>query len=306
MKKWYLIILAAIIIAVVFFLPAEKTLIEKFDAPCPYSAPTRLMTDQKQWKKWWPGEMINDTSYKINERIFAPDRIMLNEITALNRKNETEILLNVQFTSVSGTQTGFTVISTYRFSRNRFKRMWQYFDYLKWKDEHKIISARLLEFFSDTKKIYGYNIEKKKIPNSPHLAITQEFVNEPDWNEIYGLINELKEYVASQQGKVVNDPIMNIFVEQGKFKVMVAVATDRILPSTDRYMLKQMVLGNQLEIEVKGSNFKIREAQAQIENYLRDYGKTFPAIPFQRLITDRSKETDSTKWITTLNYPIFE
>jgi hypothetical protein len=99
---------------------------------------------------------------------------------------------------------------------------------------------------------------------------------------------------------------MNIFVEQGKFKVMVAVATDRILPATDRYMLKQMVLGNQLEIEVKGSSYKIREAQAQIENYLTDYGKTFPAIPFQRLITDRSKVKDSTQWITTLNYPIFE
>jgi len=61
-----------------------------------------------------------------------------------------------------------------------------------------------------------------------------------------------------------------------------------------------------LEIEVKGSNFKIREAQVQIEYYLTDYGKRFPAIPFQRLITDRSKVKDSTQWVTTLNYPIFE
>jgi len=35
-----------------------------------------------------------------------------------------------------------------------------------------------------------------------------------------------------------------------------------------------------------------------------DYQRAIIAIPFQMLITDRTKETDSTKWITRLYYPV--
>ena len=66
-----------------------------------------------------------------------------------------------------------------------------------------------------------------------------------------------------------------------------------------------MVLGNILVGEVKGGLSTILNAEKQLANYVFDYGKASPAIPFQSLVTDRSLEADSSKWITRLNYPIF-
>ena len=62
--------------------------------------------------------------------------------------------------------------------------------------------------------------------------------------------------------------------------------------------------GNILVVEVRGDQQTINEAIKQIEKYITDYQRSIIAIPFQSLITDRSKESDSTKWITKIYYPV--
>jgi hypothetical protein len=42
-----------------------------------------------------------------------------------------------------------------------------------------------------------------------------------------------------------------------------------------------------------------------MKNYVEDNKKTSPAIPYQSLITNRLTETDTTKWVTKLYYPVF-
>jgi hypothetical protein len=42
-----------------------------------------------------------------------------------------------------------------------------------------------------------------------------------------------------------------------------------------------------------------------MENYARDHKKQSPAIPYQLLVTNRLTEADTTKWITQINYPVF-
>ena len=306
MKKWILLITIVLAAGIFFLLPAEQTLTQSFDAPVPVSATTRLISDLRQWDAWWPGEKLNDSTFKSGKREFSVGKIMLTSFDATSRKDETEISLNVRQTPSSGDQTRITLFSSYRFSENRLKRLAQYPDYLSWKKEFSAFAGQLHDFFTDIRKVYGCNIEKQKVPNSPHVALIQSYPEHPTWDEVYGLIDELRQYVISQNATVVNDPIMNIFIDEGKFKVMVAVATNRVLPSSGRFMLKEMVLGNILVAEVKGGSDKVRECQTQMENYVRDFQKSSPAIPFQRLITDRSRVKDSTQWITTVNYPVFE
>ena len=67
-----------------------------------------------------------------------------------------------------------------------------------------------------------------------------------------------------------------------------------------------MMLGNILVAEVKGDNARIDQCEQAMKYYVEDYQKSSPAISFQRLITNRLTEKDSTKWVTTINYPIFK
>ena len=62
--------------------------------------------------------------------------------------------------------------------------------------------------------------------------------------------------------------------------------------------------GNILITEVKGGSNKINNAYKQIRNYISDYNRIAPAIPFESLVTDRSKEPDSSKWVTRIYYPV--
>ena len=48
-----------------------------------------------------------------------------------------------------------------------------------------------------------------------------------------------------------------------------------------------------------------RKAFDNFENYRSDYTILSPAIPYQLMITDRIKESDTTKWVTKFYYPIF-
>jgi hypothetical protein len=43
----------------------------------------------------------------------------------------------------------------------------------------------------------------------------------------------------------------------------------------------------------------------QIQLYIQDYHRTLMALPFQQLITDRSAEPDTTRWITDIYVPLF-
>ena len=100
---------------------------------------------------------------------------------------------------------------------------------------------------------------------------------------------------------------MNIFKEDSaNYTLMVAVATERDIPSNGKFMLKNMMLGNVVVCEVTGDKTVIQKCNEAVKNYVQDYRKTSPAISFERLITNRRTIRDSTKWRTTINYPVFQ
>ena len=87
---------------------------------------------------------------------------------------------------------------------------------------------------------------------------------------------------------------------------MVAVPTKTELPSEGNFQLKKMIRGNILLAEVKGGLHTIINGEQELDNYVNDYKKIAPAIPFQSLVTNRQLVTDTSKWVTQLYYPIFQ
>lgn len=150
-------------------------------------------------------------------------------------------------------------------------------------------------------------IIKQKVTPSSMISMNQTFLQYPSTQEIYSMINTVREYIRIKGGEENNHPMLNVYTEDKKvYKAMVAVPVKTDLPSEGKFRLKKLVLGNILMAEVNGGVETIMKAEKELSNYVNDYKKISPAIPFQSLITNRLLETDTSKWITRLYYPIFK
>jgi hypothetical protein len=304
MKKRILGLVIIGFLALAYFNRAMRLTDSTFTAPVPTPAVSRMVLDLKQWKKWWPGNQLADSVFSIDGRALRVHHFLLTGFDATDTATGTGF--RVSFVTASQTETIFTIRPLHPETNSTLGKLkhWQAIRSLQGLCNKYMNSLK--SYFSSIPAVYEFNIEQKKVINSPHISISREFNGKPNVDDLYGMIDQLRVYIGSQNRKAVDDPIMNMLEESGKFKVMVALATDTILPSTDQYKLKQMVLGNILIAEVKGGPERIKACTDQMQRYVSDFGKSSPAIPFQRLITDRRAEPDSTKWITTINYPVFQ
>jgi hypothetical protein len=87
---------------------------------------------------------------------------------------------------------------------------------------------------------------------------------------------------------------------------MVAIPTNKILPDNGNITFKLLMADkdNILTTEVKGGPQNIKKAHDRLDLYMKDYNFSSKVIDWESLITDRSKERDSTKWITKIYIPI--
>ncbi|MGB8192124.1 MAG: GyrI-like domain-containing protein, partial [Chitinophagaceae bacterium] len=121
----------------------------------------------------------------------------------------------------------------------------------------------------------------------------------------YKLVDQLRIYIANEGARETNNPMLHIRpVNDQQFETMVAIPVDKVLQGNKDIFLRRMIPGNILVTEVKGGRYTIDEGLKTLETYLSDYQKTSPAIPFESLVTDRSKESDTSKWVTRLYYPV--
>ena len=100
--------------------------------------------------------------------------------------------------------------------------------------------------------------------------------------------------------------MLNILQQpEGGYLTRVALPVTRELPQQHDISFKRMLAGGNILItEVKGGPAQIEKASAQIENYIKDFKRMSPAIPFLSLVTDRRQQPDSTQWITRIYYPV--
>jgi hypothetical protein len=128
----------------------------------------------------------------------------------------------------------------------------------------------------------------------------------PGTEFIYGLIDQLKNYAADQSAKVTGYSMLNIStIDSIHFLTKVAVPIDKKLKPSGNISYKWMLGGGKILVaEVQGGPASINKALKQVEVYVQDYHLIAPAIPFQSLITDRTKEKDTSKWITKIYYPV--
>jgi hypothetical protein len=301
------IVLVVLAVGIGFFLPSNRLKSFTANATIPFDGISRVIVNKQYWEKWWPGTVRNDSTLAFGDTELHIDMLLLNGFKASVLNKNLPIFLELQTIATYNAETALTLNVEFNFSKNPLTKLYQYISYSSQQKQYEELFKNLTLSFSNVKRVYGFDIRMEKVPNAYYVSIKNYLNHYPTIEEVYTSIEEAKNFILSQKCKVVNYPIFNVFKEgESQYLLMVAVASDREIPSQGKFLQKNMMLGNIVVAGVQGGNSTIEKCKEAVQFYVNDFRKVSPAIAFERLITNRLQEKDSSKWITTINYPVFQ
>jgi hypothetical protein len=309
MKKWIIIIclfLITITSILYFLVPANQNLGYQTIVNCTESGASRQILNKGSWQLWWSAQKVNDTLYTYQHYTYRIDKVLLNgiEVTLLNNKDSVKGFLQFQPYGTDSTQFQWTYKNN--FSVNPLKRFDQYLQLKKSGKTVESLLGDIKKYFDNPENIYGLKITMQKVVESSLISLKNTFQHYPSTEEIYGMIQSVKEYIKKTGGEEAGYPMLHVEKEGAEiFETMVAMPTTNDLPAQGQFQVKHMHMGFMLAAEVTGGVYRVVKGEKELSNYVSDYKRNSPAIPFQSLVTNRLLETDSTKWVTRLYYPVF-
>ena len=265
----------------------------------------RTLADNDMITKCWPGEIVKDSFYYNNFHY----TINKNNLTVLpisikntNTNLTTSLFLSPVDIDSTNLQWNAQMVSSY----NPYNRFIAYLKARKLRNNMTTILQNFKRFCSDKTNIYGFEIKNELVVDSLLITTSSMSKGFPTNQFIYNLVDKLKNYVTLNKANQSGFPMLNIEkIDNQNYFVKVALPTDKMLESSGDFFQKRMLgRGNILVAEVKGGMSISMKAMEQILKYGDDYQRSSPAIPFYSLISDRLKETDSSKWITKIYYPV--
>jgi hypothetical protein len=310
MKKWFIILIVAVIIvfaAAQFLIPSNQNFTAGTQIDCTYDAVTRFIVNKNKWQQWWPGEKKANNTYSYKNYNYRITKVLLNGFEATVYNDKDSVKGDFHITPQQNNTVSLKWESVFTNTGNTFKKFSLYLQTAGIKRNIQSLTRDLQAFFEDEKNVYGFNVSLQKVTDEFLITVKQPFDHYPTTEEVYLMVDAIRTYILQSGGKEKSAPMLNVHSERPtEFDVMVAIPTTAALPGSERFLYRKMVLGDILVADVKGGIFTIRKAEEEMFNYLQDHQKSSPAIPYQSLITNRTTESDTAKWLTRLYYPVFE
>lgn len=310
MKKWFLALVVIIVVAtglVYLLIPNFISFKSSVTFKANPQGVQRNVLAKANWD-WWPGDSSTVAgqhyfhhayTYTVGERRISSVLIHIskNDLKAITSLN----VLPIGYDSVSLSWDG--VITT---SYNPLRRLKIYFQSKALQDDVLEITEKISARFSKPENVYGFSIKNELVVDTTLISTYAPSETYPSTDFIYTLVDQLKNYISSQSAKETGAPMLNVTrTDSVKYLVRVAIPVDRKLKASGNISYRWMLGGgNIFTAEVKGGPYSVNRAIREIENYMSDYRRMSPAIPFQSLITDRRAEKDTSKWVTKIYYPV--
>lgn len=292
------------------FIPRQLLITEVAAVPCVAEAGARILGNEDSWPKWWPGKvqqgkggtvdyLLEDADYTVTQR-------MLNNLGLHIQFRSDTFNSHLSMLSLPHDSSVIKWECTVDGGNGPLERIrgYQQAVALK-KNMHKVINAAQ-GYLSDFKNIYGFILNEASTTDTT-LITTRAFSPEYPSNEfVYAMVAKLRAYSQSQHGEITGVPMLNVTAaDPAGFNVMVAVPLSHSIPGNNEVKLQKMVPGRFIITDVQGGPRTLENTHRQILDYFHDYNRTSMAIPFEYLITDRMKETDTSKWITKIYSPVY-
>ncbi|MEO6637368.1 MAG: GyrI-like domain-containing protein [Ginsengibacter sp.] len=314
MKKLLLVLISICIISfasVYIFIPSKITFSKVFILKTKTSIANRLLLNENYWYKWWPSPTVDkkigldknhfayeNYNYSLNKKMIntgevtiSGENISLKSLLSIISMNSDSIVINWNSEMPK---------ATYPLARIK-----SYLKAKRIKNSMTAILENFQSFLNKTENIYGFSIGQMQVKDT--LLISTRFTSAvyPSTEDVYKEINMLKKYVAQEHATETGYPMLNIIHDSSNYRAMIAIPINSAIPVKNNYEIKRMVAGKILVAQISGGEASAKEAMKQLVYFLQDNHISSPAIPFESLVTDRSTEHDSSKWVTKIYYPIF-
>jgi len=310
MKKWiiYLTILLFIILLCLPYLliPNSLRVSEAIRVNLKSTSAFRTLLNDNDWHKWWPSKEIQkgDSSRNYAGFTFTTGEHFYNAIGIDIQKGKIKRESRLNIVPV-GMDSVFLVWE-YQFpaSLNPFIRMKEYRESAASKKAMHDILQSMQGFLNKPENIYGINIHVELSKDTTLISTKFRTAGYPSTTEIYQHIKELRAYAKANQAKENNYPMLHVGRIDDHYESMVALSLNKALKSSGNFEFKRFVPWKVLTAEVRGGYGSIHQAHIQFNFFIQDYSLLQMANSFESLVTDRSLEKDTTKWITRFYTPI--
>ncbi len=303
-----LLILLVLITGAIYLLVPNKLIIstKRIIAGNSNAAYRNLISVPGNWEHWMD-TATGKLSYKSGNTTFTTIGMYTN-YNELIIKNNPGDSFKTQLEFFPVTKDSFLVqwqtetITGY----NPVKKIQQYFTLTKVLPLMDLALNRFESFIQNDTKVYSAPVKNMTVVDTLLIATYLETDTIPGKENIYHLIQELQQTIAAQHGTIQDSGMMHIAkMAPDHYKTMVAVPIQHVIKPAPNQVIKRLVEGNILVMEKTGGPYTILHAQDMLQTFVTDHSFISPAIPFQKLITNRLTEADTTKWITRFYYPVY-
>jgi hypothetical protein len=314
MKKWLtgICILVILFVAIVWLVIPDTLLVSKIvPVQCNVKNANKFLGDQANWAKWWPGvgrdSAGNDYAYG-GFRYSMPAGQFQHAIEVTIHEPDSDLHSEISVVAV-GDNIDSTILTwncPLRAGLNPIDRIEKYQRAKRVKENMEGILFSLRSFIENKVRVYGVAIQQTSTTDSFLVGTKLVFPFYPGTANIDPLLKKLRKYLADEKARETGYPMLNITaLKQGEYQVMVAIPEDKELQARADIFTRKLTPGRYLTTQVQGGEYSISRAIAQMQEYMSDYQRASMAIPFQSLITDRSSEPDTTKWVTRIFCPVY-
>jgi len=311
MKKWivvFLILLVLSLSSVYIFIPANIVVTKSIIVNANQAGTHRFLTNESNWQKWWPDASGDNrmTGLKLDGYRFNKNKSLFNSFEVTIERNGGVLVSLLQFLSIDIKNTEIKWFVSINSGVNPLTRIQRFFAAKKLGNTLSVILASMAKYVSSVEHIYGLDIREERVKIEFMTATKKIFSSYPATENVYELIDQLRTYISKAQVKEEDYPMLHINIpDNSRYEAQVAIPISKQMPDSGIFSSKRMLKkGNILATEVTGGRYTIEEGMKQVDLYISDHQYNNIAIPFQSLITDRRKETDTTKWITKIYYPV--
>lgn len=316
MKRWLALLIISIVllaIAIYVIVPPATIISQTVRINCTQGAANRYLTNDLNWIQWWPanashtGNSQNQpNAFIFKEHIYQPEQKMPDAAGVVIKSNKLTINSTMKLLPLNKDSVLIQWEGRIKNSNNPFTRIQRYRQVEIIKKDMKDILEQLKHYLEKDEKVYGLTVQKTIVKDTLLLVTQQVFDSSPSTQNVYSLINKLKVHIREQGAYETGYPMLNTRKKDNtNFETMVAIPVNQEVKEKNGIVMKHMVAGNILMAEVQGGVQTAANAFAQMENYVLDHHLESPAIPFYSLITNRQTETDTSKWVTRIYYPIY-
>jgi hypothetical protein len=299
-----------VLVCTYIFIPG-KLIISKIEyVNCNANGAFRILSDQSAWEKWWLNKdslknTLVENHFFYNGYKYHLTNKFYNSVEVSIKDKNTSVMSRINIIRINPDSVILEWKCTLFASINPVARILNYRKAESIKSNMTFIFYKLRLFLENKKNIYGVNFHVSMSKDSTMVAIKRMQISYPSTSDIYNLIGSLKNYIRNEGAKENNFPMLNVRkLNDGKFETMVAIPVNKQLAGNGKIFFSRFVPWKVLGGEVKGGTYAINEALHQMEIYIADYQKTAMAIPFQSLVTNRTEEPDTLKWITRIYTPV--